>query len=151
MGKSSETFNKRDKEKKRLQKRQDKEQKKEDRKAEGSRSFEQMLAYVDENGNLTSKPPDQSRKKIIKEADIDLSSRNKGGLNTVQTRLGFIKFFDSAKGYGFIRDKETQEEFFFHFSAADFEVAQSAAVTFETESSPRGTNAVRISKAIVGV
>lgn len=151
MGRSSGTFSKRDKEKKRLQKRQEKEQKKEDRKAEGSRSFEEMLAYVDENGNLTSTPPDQSRRKVIKETDINLSSRNKGSVNTPTAREGVIKFFDHAKGYGFVRDMQSQEEFFFHFSSADFEVAQSDAVTFETEVSPRGINAVRISKATAGV
>src|ERR1700749_682309 len=117
MAKSSDTFNKRENEKKRLQKRQEKEQRKEERKAnKESKSFEDMIAYVDENGNFTSTPPDQTKKRIIKESDIDLSAKNKGGAASVDSkRKGIVKFFEKDKGYGFIKDSETQEEFFFHF------------------------------------
>jgi len=150
MGRSSETFNKREKEKKRLQKRKEKDERKEERKANNKdgKSFEEMLAYVDENGNLTSTPPDGTKKRVVKESDIDLTSRNKGGAHQPTIRVGFIKFFDDAKGFGFIRDKQSQEEFFFHYSSADYAVAQSDAVTFDTEQGPKGINAVRISKAV---
>ena len=58
MSKSQETWNKKEAEKKRAKKKQDKEQKKEERKANAgnSSSFEDMLAYVDEYGNITSTP-----------------------------------------------------------------------------------------------
>lgn len=66
MARPQETFNKKELEKKWLQKRQEKEQRKEERKANASgKSFEDMLAYVDENGNITSTPPDLTRKKSI--------------------------------------------------------------------------------------
>lgn len=143
----SETFNKKEKEKKRIQKQKDKEQRREERKSnKESKSFEDMIAYVDENGNFSSTPPDGSRKKVIKESDIDLGSRNKGGAATPGTRKGIVKFFEKDKGYGFIKDTETQEEYFFHFSSADFAVAQSNNVTFEIEQGPKGMNAVRITK-----
>jgi len=147
MAKSSDTFNKREKEKKRLQKRKDKEQRKEDRKAgnEG-KSFEDMIAYVDENGNFSNTPPDLTRKKIIKENDIDLTSRNKGGSTANYVKQGFVKFFDKDKGFGFIKDSMTEEEYFFHYKSANFPIAQSDRVSFETENSPKGLNAVRISK-----
>src|ERR1043165_314615 len=94
MAKSSETFNKREQEKKRLQKRQDKEQRKEERKAnKESKSFEDMIAYVDENGNFSSTPPDASKKRTVKESDIDLSSRNKGGASPQERRQGDVAFF----------------------------------------------------------
>lgn len=148
MGKSSETFNKREKEKKRLQKRKDKEQKKEERKAgaKDNKSFEDMIAYVDENGNFSSTPPDVTRKKTVREADIDLTSRNKGSGTAPGLRMGFVKFFDKDKGYGFIKDSATQDEFFFHFRSANFPIAQSDQVAFDTEQSPKGANAVRIVK-----
>lgn len=148
MAKSSGTFNKRENEKKRIQKRKDKEQRKEERKAnKESKSFEDMIAYVDENGNFSSTPPDTMKKGTIKESDIDLSSRNKGGAGPVNdVRRGFIKNFNKEKGFGFIKDSQTQEEFFFHFTAANYQVAQSDAVSFEIESGPRGLNAVRVSK-----
>jgi cold shock CspA family protein len=149
MAKSSEGFNKREKEKQRIQKRNEKEQRKEDRKSgKESKSFEDMLAYVDENGNLTTTPPDLTKKKVINEADIDLTSRNKGGAASVNpaVRQGAIKYFDSAKGFGFIKDDNSPEEFFFHFKSADFSPAQGDKVTFETEMGPKGPNAVRVSK-----
>jgi len=147
MSKSSETFNKREKEKKRLQKRKDKEQRKEERKAGNKeKSFEDMIAYVDENGNFSSTPPDVTRKKSIKESDIDLTSRNKGGASVPSVQTGVVKFFDKDKGFGFIKDGQSQEEYFFHFSSANFPIAQSDKVSFETENGPKGLNAVRISK-----
>jgi cold shock CspA family protein len=149
MARSSETFNKRENEKKRLQKRNEKSQRKEDRKAgKETKSFEEMLAYVDENGNLTSTPPDPlTKKKVINEAEIDLTSRNKGGqTSNPNIRQGTVKFFDTSKGFGFIKDSQSAEEFFFHHSSASFPVAQMDKVTFETEMGPKGPNAVRISK-----
>jgi cold shock CspA family protein len=149
MARSSETFNKRENEKKRLQKQKDKEQRKEERKAgKQPKSFEDMLAYVDENGNISSTPPDPSKKKIIREADIDLNSRNRGGALPPHQHEGTIKHFDTAKGFGFIKDLQTSEEFFFHFRSANYQVAQGDRVTFKTEMGPKGLNAVQISKVV---
>jgi cold shock CspA family protein len=152
MGKNSGTFNKRENEKKRLQKRKDKEQRKEERKAgkEEGKSFEDMIAYVDENGNFSSTPPDITRKRTIQESEIDLSSRNKGGASVSYLRTGFVKFFDKEKGFGFIKDSQSQEEYFFHYRSANFQIAQSDHVSFETESGPKGPNAVRILKVEKG-
>jgi cold shock CspA family protein len=147
MAKSSDTFNKRENEKKRLQKKQEKEQRKEERKAnKESKSFEDMIAYVDENGNFSSTPPDLSKKKAVSENDIDLSSKNKGGGSRQDIRQGTVKFFEKDKGYGFIKDSQSQEEFFFHYSSANFQIAQSQTVSFEVEQGPKGLNAVRINK-----
>jgi cold shock CspA family protein len=147
MAKSSETFNKKEKEKKRLQKQKEKNQKKEERKAnKETKSFEDMIAYVDENGNFSSTPPDITKKRAVKEGDIELGSKNKGGAGIETVRTGVVKFFEQDKGYGFIKDSQTQEEFFFHYSSANFQVAQSQSVTFEIEQGPKGLNAVRINK-----
>ena len=51
------TLGKREREKLKQTKRQDKQKKKEERLSGGSRSFEDMLAYVDENGVLHTTPP----------------------------------------------------------------------------------------------
>src|SRR4051812_39479022 len=60
MGKSGETFGKKEKEKKRLKDRQEKQEKMEHRKANAKKgkSLDEMMAYMDENGNLSSTPPD---------------------------------------------------------------------------------------------
>lgn len=147
MAKSSATFNKRENEKKKIQKRKDKEQRKEERKAnKEGKSFEDMLAYVDENGNLTTTPPDLSKKKAISESDIDLTSRNKGGAGLPFQHQGMVKYFDTTKGFGFIKDSQSGEEFFFHHKSANFPIAQQDRVSFETEMGPKGLNAVRITK-----
>jgi hypothetical protein len=67
MGRSQASFSKKEKEKKRLKKREDKEQKKEDRKATSSKGkgMDEMLAYVDENGNITATPPDPKKKQLV--------------------------------------------------------------------------------------
>ena len=52
------TLGKREREKLKQTKRQDKQKKKEERLSGGSRSFEDMLAYVDENGVLHTTPQD---------------------------------------------------------------------------------------------
>lgn len=141
----AETFNKREREKKKLQKRNEKEMRKEERKSNKEKSFEDMIAYVDENGNFSSTPPDKSKKKIIRESDIDLTSRNSGSAVPIGHR-GVIKFFDPEKGYGFIKEDGSAEEYFFHYSSVDFQAAQQARVSFDTERGPKGMVAVRITK-----
>ena len=56
------SFNKKELEKKRKQKRKEKQQRKEERKASGSKSFDDMIAYVDENGIVIDTPPDSNKK-----------------------------------------------------------------------------------------
>jgi len=147
MARSSEAFNKREFEKRKAQKKKEKEERKEERKASGKgKSFEDMIAYVDENGNLSSTPPDQTKKRAINENDINLTSPNKGGNAPPYVRQGFIKFFDTAKGYGFIKDKQSQEEYFFHINSTDFQVTQGDQVKFDIEMGQRGMNAVRVTK-----
>lgn len=58
MAKSKESFNKRDKEKQRQKEKQEKKDKMEERRATQSKgkSLEDMMAYIDENGNIVSTP-----------------------------------------------------------------------------------------------
>ena len=70
MGKSQESFNKKEKEKKRLKKRQDKLARREERKANAKPTkFEDMISYVDEYGNPTDTPPDPTKKVVINAED----------------------------------------------------------------------------------
>ena len=59
------SFTKRDLEKKKQEKRLAKQQKKEERKNNGTSSFEDMIAYVDENGMITDTPPISNNKHKI--------------------------------------------------------------------------------------
>ena len=59
MGRSQESFNKKEVRKKKEKKRQDKEKKRLARKeGEKKNSLDDMIAYVDENGMITDTPPD---------------------------------------------------------------------------------------------
>ena len=51
------TVGKRENEKKRLAKREEKQKKKDSKKLSSKSSFDDMIAYVDENGMITSTPP----------------------------------------------------------------------------------------------
>jgi cold shock CspA family protein len=146
MGRSQETFNKRDKEKKRLKKKQDKLQKKEERKTTDSgKSFEDMLAYVDENGNLSSTPPDPNSKTKVKIEDIQISISRQADADPADLiRKGTVAFFNDSKGYGFIRDHETQESIFVHINGLLDRVKENDKVTFETEKGQKGLNAIKV-------
>lgn len=146
MARPQETFNKKELEKKRLQKRQEKEQRKEERKANaGGKSFEDMLAYVDENGNITSTPPDQTRKKSIKAEDIVIGSRNTGSANPIgDARTGTVAFFNTSKGFGFIKDSQSGESIFVHLNALSSPIKENDKVSFEVERSPKGLSATKV-------
>ncbi|MGZ5282251.1 MAG: cold-shock protein [Bacteroidia bacterium] len=151
MAKSQETFNKKEKEKKKAKKRQDKEAKKEERKSNSDKgkSFEDMLAYVDEDGNITSTPPDPKKKRIVNQEDIRISTPKQAELDPADAiRKGIISHFNDAKGYGFIRDLETQESIFVHVNGLAEAVREGEKVTFETEMGQKGIMAVNVKKAV---
>lgn len=145
MGRSQETFNKKEKEKKRLKKKQDKVKRKEDRKSNStSGALNNMIAYVDENGMLTDTPPDMSRKEKIDASTIAISVPKKEEEDPVRT--GKVEFFNTDKGYGFIKDLDNQEKYFVHINGLIDKVKETDKVSFELEKGLKGMNAVRVKK-----
>lgn len=63
-------------------------------------------------------------------------------------QTGKVKWFNNAKGYGFILSEEFDEELFAHFSAILAEGYKSLkagqTVQFETKEGPKGIHAVNI-------
>lgn len=149
MARSQETQNKKEKEKKKLQKRKEKEQRKEERKANAKegKSLEDMMAYVDENGNISTTPPDPTKKRVIKEEDIVIGSRNLEQAGDPALRKGRVSFFNYDKGYGFISDDKTQERIFVHNNSLTFAIKENDRVTFETQMGNKGLVAVNVKKA----
>ena len=124
MARSQQTFSKREKEKKRLKKRQDKQQKKEERKSTATGgSLDEMIAYVDENGNITDTPPDPTRKKKVDAASIEISIPKKEDEEPTPLK-GRIEFFNDSKGFGFIRELGTRERYFVHVNGLMQEVQE---------------------------
>ncbi len=146
MARSKETFSKKEIEKKKVQKRKEKAQRREERKASEGRSFEDMIAYTDEEGNIISTPPDPSKRKTVKKEDMVIGARNSGGeeeeVDTV--RNGKVTFFNTSKGYGFIRDLKTNESIFVHSNGLMSSIMENDKVSFETERGPRGLNAIKV-------
>jgi|TARA_R110002020_G_scaffold4110_1_gene18205 cold shock CspA family protein len=149
MAKSQQTYNKSEKEKKRLKKREDKKKKMEARKAEkeknGSSGIE--FAYVDFNGNLTDTPPDPANKVKVDAEDIVIGVPKTPEEDKVPfdpTRKGTVNFFDTSKGFGFIIDSENNEKYFTHVSGLIDTIAENDNVIFELEKGTRGMNAVRV-------
>ncbi len=148
MAKSQATFSKKENEKKRLKKRNDKLEKREERQAnKKSMSLEDMMAYVDENGNITTTPPDPNRKKkVINTEDIQISTaRQEDLIDEDPIKKGTVTFFNESKGYGFIRNSETQESVFVHVNGLKTQIKEGDKVTFEVEKGQKGPTAVRVS------
>jgi len=146
---SNETTGKKDREKKKKKQRQDKEEKKQLRKANNDKgkSFEDMIAYLDENGNLSSTPPDPKKKKDINPLSIEISvARQQEVKAEEKIRNGAVKFFDQTKGFGFINDAGSGDSVFVHVNQLSETIKEGDKVTFEIEKGPKGLNAVRVKK-----
>jgi cold shock CspA family protein len=149
MAKSQQTFNKSEKEKKRLKKREDKRKKMEARKLEAQESGKKgiQFAYVDHDGNLTDTPPDPSMKVEIDVESIEIAIPKKEELEEPDPiRNGKVSYFDTSKGFGFIIDLENNEKYFTHVSGLIDEIAENDKVTFELERGMKGMNAVKVKR-----
>ena len=60
---------------------------------------------------------------------------------------GTVKFFNDSKGFGFIKDTQTGEEFFVHISGLVDEVRENDDVTFDHQEGRKGQNAVNVKLA----
>ena len=61
-------------------------------------------------------------------------------------RTGVITFFNQDKGFGFIKDSQTQESIFVHVNQLDGPVKENDKISFEVEKGPKGLNAINAKK-----
>lgn len=148
MAKSQQTFNKTEREKRKRKKQQEKRERREQRKIEkleaGKKTFEELIRYVDENGNLTETPPDPSKKRKIKAEDIVLGIPKAEDIEEQGPRTGRVKFFNGEKGFGFIVDTITKENIFVHINQCQGPLKEHDFVEFEMENGPKGPVAVQV-------
>jgi CspA family cold shock protein len=57
---------------------------------------------------------------------------------------GTVKFFNNAKGFGFIKDNESNKEYFVHVSGLIDEIREDDEVTFDLQEGRKGLNAVNV-------
>jgi cold shock CspA family protein len=142
-----ETWNKKEREKKKQKERKDKREKMQERKekAKDGKGTDSMIAYVDENGNFSSTPPDPRKRVDIKLEDIEIGvPKYVPPTEAELTRSGKITFFNNEKGFGFIKDLVSQESIFVHANNLSGQVKENDKVSFEIEMGQRGPMAVNV-------
>ncbi|SFC83998.1 cold shock domain-containing protein [Zunongwangia sp. SCSIO 43204] len=140
----ADTFSKRQKEKKKLLKKKLKAQRREERKQDNDKGkdFEDMIAYVDANGNLTDTPPDEQQKVEVSAEDIDLNYQRETKTDTRDTGV-VISFFEN-KGFGFIKDDVSGDNIFVHHLDSIKPLSERMKVSFKKERSPKGFQATSV-------
>ena len=59
-------------------------------------------------------------------------------------KTGKVKFFNQSKGFGFIKDEESDKEYFVHISGLVDKIKEGDDVTFELQEGKKGLNAVDV-------
>jgi len=146
MARSNGMSNKREKEKQRQKEKKEKREKMEERKASQGKgkSLDEMMAYIDENGNITSVPPDPEKKKVFNLEDIEIGVPRQKEVDD-PVKEGKIDYFDGSKGFGFII-QNNGEKIFFHINQTTYPVREGDVVNFTVERGPKGWNAVGVTK-----
>jgi len=144
----AETWNKKEREKKKQQSKKEKAERMQERKENPKKSMDDMMAYIDENGNISNTPPDPKKMRKINLEDIEIGVPKHQELTAEEMiRKGTITFFNHDKGYGFIKDIQTQESVFVHINSLKDKVNEGSKVIFEVEMGPKGANAVNVKLA----
>jgi len=60
---------------------------------------------------------------------------------------GTVKFFNETKGFGFIKEDETNKEYFVHVSGLVDQVKENDEVSFELEEGRKGLMAINVKQA----
>jgi CspA family cold shock protein len=65
---------------------------------------------------------------------------------------GIVKWFNNAKGYGFVKPDDREDDVFVHFSAIEMEgyktLKEGQKVAFEVNTGPKGLHAERVQRAV---
>lgn len=140
------TWNKREREQKKKNAKKQKEEKKLERKENSlkGKGLDDMIAYVDEFGNLSDTPPDKNANRLNEKIPPTVANANDLQEEEAQ-RSGVITFFDDTKGYGFIKDSANGQSVFIHVNATDVELKEGLEVNFDIEKGPKGFSAVNVS------
>ncbi|MDD3078017.1 MAG: cold shock domain-containing protein [Paludibacter sp.] len=144
------THNKRDNEKKKQEKRIEKQKRKEKRKLSGTDSFDDMIAYVDQNGMISSTPPEYNKTENSNARDT-VSEKKRQSPEEYNSTVGIkgrVEYINAEKGYGFIKEIIRTDKYFFHVSGLLDSVQVGDIVLFDLERGKKGFNAVRIKKEI---
>ncbi|PLX03970.1 MAG: DNA-binding protein [Marinilabiliales bacterium] len=144
MARSKETYGKKEIRNKKAKKRKAKESRRLEKKEQGKSGMDDMIAYVDEHGNISDTPPDLENKEEINIEDIEIGVPKKEFREEDPKKVGTITSYDSLKGYGFIIDDNTRESIFIHRNDCDIEISNGLKVEFLTEKGVKGLKAINV-------
>ncbi|WP_010255495.1 cold-shock protein [Myroides injenensis] len=138
----ADSFSKKENFKKKLQKQQEKAKRREERKSVNNKgkSLEDMLVYVDINGNLTDLPPDQQ------EAEANKRQHQRGYANSQESDTagtGTVTYYNE-KGYGFIIENKTQDNLFVHSTDISQPLKKGDKVSYTKQKTSKGLRAVDV-------
>ena len=141
----AESWKKKDREQKKQKARNEKAERMQQRKENAKKGFDDMIAYLDENGNLSATPPDPRKRVEVKLEDIQVGVPEYVPPTEEElTRTGKVTFFNNAKGFGFIKDLVSQQSVFVHANNLDFSIQENDKVSFQIEMGQRGPAAVKV-------
>ncbi|MHC8949390.1 cold-shock protein [Sphingobacterium hungaricum] len=138
MGQSQITFRKKEQAKKKQLKKQQKQERKEFNKQNNDKGkgFEEMFAYVDENGNISDTPP--LKKYEFKEEDL-----HRPEVEDVYFH-GKVSYYNEQGRFGFIRDNESKETTYFNDNLVGFVLKLDQKVRYKYKSSKQGNQVVEV-------
>lgn len=59
---------------------------------------------------------------------------------------GIVKFFNETKGFGFVKENETNNEYFVHVSGLVDKIKENEEVTFDLQEGKKGLMAVNVKR-----
>lgn len=147
----AETFSKRERRKKKIEKKREKELRRDERRntVTQRKTLEEMMAYVDENGNLSDTPPDPKNVRKIAADEIAIAIPKATPADADALLTGVISYFDPVKGYGFVINELTKERLFVHVTGLaqpDTELNMGDKVSYTATRSDRGMQAISVMK-----
>ena len=140
----ADSYSKKENIKKKVKKKEEKRLQREDRKTNNNKgkSLEDMIAYVDINGNLTDVPPH------LQNREEDLQNRKENPNEAIDPAKIFNGIINSLneQGFGLKKKKKSNDSIFFHQSQLKQEVKKYDKVTYKKEVSEKGYRAIDINK-----
>ena len=80
--------------------------------------------------------------KIIKQITNRIINNRNNKIKVM--REGTVKFFNNAKGFGFIKPTDSGEDIFVHKNGLIDQIRENDKVRFDTERGPKGINAINV-------
>jgi cold shock CspA family protein len=139
----ADSFNKKEREKKKRKRKQDKIEKRKQNKIDAVKPLEFM--YVMEDGTLSPTPPDPTKKRKITLEEIEISTSKKTDDDSSKfQKEGIVKFYNDEKGFGFISEANSNDDYFVHVDNIEGEIREKDKVSFEVGAGPKGPVALKV-------